>query len=88
MPGRGLPFRSCGSYATFEAGGREYDEREGVHGLEPGCLSGEAGRNEPKGEPSAECRMSGASPITDAGLEMGREVVEGWYDLWRGETLE
>ena len=88
MPGRGLPFRSGGSYATLEAGGREYDEREGVHGREPGCLSGEDGLNELKGEPSGGRRISGTSPITDAGLEMGREVVEGWYDLCRGETLE
>jgi len=69
---------SCGSYATLEAGGRGYDDLEGVHGVDPDCLPGDDGRNELKDVLSPGDRMSGTSSMTEAGLDVGIAAFEGW----------
>jgi len=69
---------SCGSYATLDAGGRGYDDLEGVHGVDPDCLPGDGGRNGLKDVLSPGGRMSGKSSMTEAGLDVGMEAFEGW----------
>jgi hypothetical protein len=60
VPGRGLPFRSGGSYATLEGGGllQSVDIREGVEGL-----TGDRGFAVGRG-------IEGARPRLELGLEL------------------